>query len=67
MEIGINPNKNEYAEKKWINNYPDKLLPVRLYHCVNAFTQVNLQHNWTNLNRLRICTCVNRGVWMNSQ
>ena len=28
MEIGINPNKNEYAEKKWINNYPDKLLPV---------------------------------------
>ena len=23
---------------------------------VNAFTRVNLQHNWTNLNRLHICT-----------
>ena len=36
--------------------------PTRLYHGVNAFTRVNLQHNWTNLSRLRICTRVNRGV-----
>ena len=43
----------------------DKYLPG--YHGVNAFTQVNLQHNWTNLNRFCICTRMNRGAKINYQ
>ena len=57
---------NLVRRKKWINNYPDKLLlqiitQISLYQCVNAFTGVNLQHNWANLNTFNsICNRVNR-------
>ena len=45
-----------------------KAQKISLYHHgLNAFTRVDLQNNWTNLNTLRICTRVSRGVRINSQ
>ena len=38
------------------------LTPYQVLNGVNAFTLVNLQHKWTNLNTLSICTRLNRGV-----
>ena len=40
------------SRKKWIIIKLPRKAPIRLYHGVNTFTWVNLQHNWTNLNML---------------